>query len=81
MPTLRTRDRNKPPGDTVKLTTRGLSEFFVRTSLAGTRDLNPTGKRSVSQQPMMNGLQMMSTDPEQVLNRAMDREKALSVGH
>ena len=28
---------------------------------------------------MVNGLQMMTTNSEQVLNRAMDREKALGV--
>ena len=45
------------------------------------RHLSPIGKNPGSEESMMNGLKMLTTDSEQVLNGTVSREKTLSVGH
>jgi hypothetical protein len=47
----------------------------------GTSDLLPNSESLVSKQAMMNCLEMVSTNPEKVLNLAMNIEKKLNVSH
>ena len=46
-------------------------------SSTGARHLSPIGKSPGSKESMMNGLQMMTTDSKQVLNRTVNGEKTL----
>ena len=45
------------------------------------RHLSPIGKSPGSEESMMNGLKMMTTDSKKVLARTVNREKTLSLCH
>lgn len=49
--------------------------------LADTGYLFPIGKSAVSQQPMMDRFEMVTTHSEQVLDSTMDRKEALGLSH
>ena len=45
------------------------------------RHLSPIGKSPGSEESMMNGLEMMTTDSKKVLDGTVNREKTLSLCH